>query len=115
MEDTVFNKMSKIADKVIKHYKTDFTQYDVLTYGRMYENTTFIWIVRKCGTYICGIAKDCITVSEERKNDIRENAKILVNHYMNEGYDKTVRFYHVSKNRFIKKINADTALKLVSQ
>ena len=53
--DKVYAKMSKIADEIIQHYKSDFTHWDTESYGRMYEGTKFIWLVCEYGTYILGI------------------------------------------------------------
>ena len=53
--DKVYAEMTKIADEIIQHYKTDFTHWDTESYGRMYEGTKFIWLVCEYGTYILGI------------------------------------------------------------
>ena len=105
----------------IQHYKTDFTEYDTLTYGRMYEGTHFLWCVRPCGTYIVGIAKTIkyktplnnIKWFEQEDflnfkkylSDVRENAKAVVEGFHDQHY------YYVVKGQSIKEITKAQALK----
>lgn len=124
MTDDVFEKMKVIADTSIQHYKTDFTEYDVRTYGRMYPGTHFLWCVRPCGTYIVGIPKtiksktplDTIDWFNQKEfkdfqdylNDVRETAKAVVNGFHDQ------HFYYVVKGQSIKEINKAQALKEIA-
>ena len=111
--DDVFIKMTQIADKTIKHYKTDFTEHDIITYGRMYEGTEFIWTVRKTGSYICGIPSAIMRKDEQYIKDVKDFSTTVIEHYKNVYGDK-VLYFHVSKGKFIRKISAEKALEKVS-
>lgn len=43
--------MEKIAKREVKHYFTDFTDYDVKDVLSAEVNTSFIWMLRESGTY----------------------------------------------------------------
>lgn len=118
--DEIFQKMKVIADTSIQHYKTDFTEYDVKTYGRMYPGTHFLWCVRPCGTYIVGIPKtikakiplDTIDWFNQKEfkdfqeylNDIRETAKAVIETFHDQHY------YYIVKGQSIKEITKTQAL-----
>jgi hypothetical protein len=127
MTDDIFEKMKVIADTSIQHYKTDFTEYDVRTYGRMYPGTHFLWCVRPCGTYIVGIPKtikpkmDCnnknwlVYQNGKERDDfqeyikiVKENANAIVNGFHNQ------HFYYVVKGQSIKEITKAQALKEIA-
>lgn len=111
--DNVFLKMTEIADKTIENYKEDFTEHDIITYGRMYEGTEFIWTVRKTGTYICGIPSTIKRNDKQYLADVKDFSKTIIEHYKNVYGDK-VLYFHISKGKFIKKISAEKALEKVS-
>ena len=48
---TVLDQMAEIVAKYVKHYQTDFTDYDVDTYKKADDGAQFVWLVRTCGTY----------------------------------------------------------------
>lgn len=48
---TVLDQMAEIVAKYVKHYQTDFTDYDVDTYRKADDGAQFVWLVRTCGTY----------------------------------------------------------------
>ena len=122
--DKVFQKMQRIADRSIQHYKTDFTEYDTRTYGRMYDGTHFLWCVRPCGTYICGIPKtiksktplDTINWFNQKEfedfqeylNDVRETSKAIVEAFHDQKY------YYVVKGESIREISKEQALKEIA-
>jgi hypothetical protein len=125
--DKVFQKMKSIADVSIQHYKTDFTEYDVLTYGRMYDGTHFLWCVRPCGTYIVGIAKTIEPKMDRDKKNwlvyqhgtshddfkeylkvVRETARVIVDGFHDQ------HFYYVVKGQSIKEITKTQALKEIA-
>ena len=113
--DKIFQKMTEIADRVIKHYKSDFTDYDINTYGRMYENTPFIWIVRKCGTYIVGLASKMSDCTQKAQEETREFATCVIEHYTGSGRSEDNHFFLIYKGKSIKEIDGNTALKMVRE
>lgn len=47
--------MSKIVGREVKHYLTDWTEYDqpsILDPEKIKESKSYIWITRECGTYL---------------------------------------------------------------
>lgn len=115
MKDTVFQKMTEIADRIVKHYKTDFTDYDINTYGRMYENTAFIWVVRTCGTYIVGLASKMTDCPKEAQENTRAFAISIIEHYTGCGKSENNHFFLVCKAKSIEEIDGLTALKMVKE
>ncbi len=114
-KDKIFQKMNEIAERVIKHYKSDFTDYDINTYGRMYENTPFIWIVRKCGTYIVGLASKMSDCTQKAQEETREFATCIIEHYTGSGRSEDNHFFLIYKGKSIKEIDGNTALKMVKE
>ena len=130
MKDRVFSRMTSIADKTIKHYKTDFTVYDTQAYGRMYEGTKFIWQVCEYGTYILGIPayiKKQLGIKDFEKVDsrlLKPGYEMTLSEYLGQirGFSESVINYYqadnseyflVTKNKEIKRITAEKALKIV--
>lgn len=114
MKDKILLKMTEIVGQIIRHYKTDFTEHDLITYGRMYENTPFIWVVRKCGTYITGIPCLYNGNDEEIKNNMTRFSRAIISHYVYEGSDKDNHFFLVYKGKSIKEIKGRKALELMN-
>ena len=129
--DKVFLKMSEIVDKFVQNYKTDFTVHDTQTYGRMYDGTQFIWIVRPSGTWVCGIPsviKKSWNVQGWETVDprlVKPNfTNMTFGEYLKEieSYSKDIvsaydepknRFYLVTKGKDIKQISKQQALEII--
>lgn len=54
MDKILFDEMSKIVEKNVKYYKTDFYNIDVKSIEN-YDSNEFLWIVRESGTLILNI------------------------------------------------------------
>lgn len=50
----IINKMSRLVNRTVKHYKTDFTDYDIKTIEKAESEkaASFLWILRECGTFL---------------------------------------------------------------
>lgn len=44
--------MERIARRIVKHFFSDFTEYDVKTVQEAEKNSSYIWILRNSGTYL---------------------------------------------------------------
>lgn len=44
--------MERAARREVKHYFSDFTDYDVPNVATMETGTSWIWITRECGTHL---------------------------------------------------------------
>lgn len=44
--------MERAARREVKHYFSDFTDYDAPNVGTMEAGTSWIWITRECGTHL---------------------------------------------------------------
>ena len=56
----LIEKMSRLVNRTVKHYKTDFTDYDLKTIDKIAaspDSVKCLWIIRKCGTHIVYIDK----------------------------------------------------------
>lgn len=130
--DKVLSEMAKIADEVIKAYKTDFTNWDVQSYGRMYEGTKFIWLAREHGTYILGIPSEIrkkFNLNDEEKVDprlVKPGYEMTVKEYVDyiKGWGETIvnhyggenaRYFMVVKGESIKPITREKALEIVME
>lgn len=79
----IIEQMQKIAQRYIKHYLSDFTDYDVPAMQRIMQESKqtkpLIWIVRPCGSWLLESLKSDTSVS-------------IYRYYLD---DKTVRYYEV--------------------
>ncbi len=48
----LLDSMERIARREVKHYFTDWTEYDAPTVAGMEPGTSWIWITRDCGTHL---------------------------------------------------------------
>ena len=79
----IIEQMQKIAEKYIKHYLSDFTNYDVPAMHRIMQESEqknpLIWIVRPCGSWLLETLDSASSMSVYR-------------YYLD---DKTVRYYEI--------------------
>ena len=79
----IIEQMQKIAEKYIKHYMSDFTNYDVPAMHRIMQESEqknpLIWIVRPCGSWLLETLDSASSMSVYR-------------YYLD---DKTVRYYEI--------------------
>ena len=48
----LIDSMERIARRTVKHYFSDFTEYDAPAVAAMETGTSWIWLVRECGTHL---------------------------------------------------------------
>lgn len=115
MNDEVLAKMTRIANRYIKAWKTDFTNYDIDKYNKSMNGTEFIWIVRPCGTHFLNIPKQFQMLfgpmSEDDFNKEQSHVHKVVDYYK----DGKNRFYHVVKGKLVKKVSRDYCLALCKE
>ena len=79
----IIEQMQKIAEKYIKHYMSDFTNYDVPAMQRIVQESNrikpVIWIVRPCGSWLLESLESDTSLS-------------IYRYYLD---DKTVRYYEI--------------------
>lgn len=114
MEDKILKQMTEIAENYIELYKSDFTDFDVINYGRMYDKTPFIWIVRQYGTYLVGIASKIKDREEDYIEEVKNYSVSVTSYYAKERKCKKNRFFYIEKNHLIKELSPKEALDLVS-
>ncbi len=114
MEDKILKQMTEIAENYIEFYKSDFTDFDVINYGRMYDKTPFIWIVRQYGTYLVGIASKIKDREEDYIEEVKNYSVSVTSYYAKEKKCKKNRFFYIEKNHLMKELSPKEALDLVS-
>ena len=85
--EQLLEKMESIVKKTVKHYQSDFYDYDV-SFVRNFDSEkydSFYWIVRECGTHFFheNIEKDDVKNNDvlairENWKDIKEYQAILI-------------------------------------
>ena len=90
----LLNKMENIVKRYVKHYKSDFYDYDLHELKKENEKK-YVWIVRESGTFLLDIGK---LKNPEKEND---GTRIIYNYYLDDN-----RYYKVDlKKGSIKKYN----------
>lgn len=85
MINKVLEQMTAIVEKSVKHYKTDFYDYDMKDI-KDGKSDKYIWIVRDCGTWLSA----------------SENISNTYSYYLD---DKSVAYYEIDMKRgTVKKI-----------
>lgn len=103
----MLKKMENIVKKYVKHFKSDFYDYDVLTIGRCYPNQVLIWIVRNCGTYLVANCKHL----KERSEESQAVSMAIFEYYEN---DPEIRFYEVITGKSVIKISNKKAREILT-
>jgi hypothetical protein len=115
MEDLIFKRMTNVVNRYVKHWKTDFTEYDIGEYDKSMNGTEFIWIVRPCGTHLLHTPNQLQMIYGPLTDDemTREVSHIHdVVSYYNESKN---RFYHIIKGQSIKKVPKQFCLDLINK
>lgn len=50
--EALLASMERIARRTVKHYFSDYTEYDAPAVAAMEAGTSWIWLVRECGTHL---------------------------------------------------------------
>ena len=50
--ESLLENMERIAKRTVKHYFSDFTEYDVKTVKQAETGKSYIWLLRETGTYL---------------------------------------------------------------
>ncbi len=50
--EKLLESMERIAKRTVKHYFSDFTDYDVKTVKEAETGKSYIWLLRETGTYL---------------------------------------------------------------
>lgn len=80
----LLQKMTNLVNKTVKHYKEDFTVYDVKHLDEIEaegKNAAFMWIIRECGTHIIGLENGELTAGAA-------------------DYLEAVRYYHKQRKEY---------------
>lgn len=89
----LLSKMENIVKRYVKHYKSDFYDYDLDTLKSENEKK-YIWIVRECGTFL-------LDINRLKDSEKENSARIIYNYYLDNN-----RYYKVDlKKGSIKKYN----------
>lgn len=50
--ESLLESMERIAKRTVKHYFSDFTEYDVKTVKEAETGKSYVWLLRETGTYL---------------------------------------------------------------
>jgi hypothetical protein len=113
MIDEIFDKMSRIANRYVKAWITDFTHYDAPKYANSMNGTEFIWIVRPCGTHFFNVPKQFQMIFGPMTDEDKEKEKGFIRDTVNYYNEDDNRFYHIIKGKSIKKVSKQFCLRLL--
>lgn len=117
----IIEKMQTIANRKVKHYKSDFEIDKNYIYAKDYNN--YIWIVRSCGTYllpldeILGNNKDVIQLynycyDENKREAVSHEFDFKTGQFITKKHPKKHTFYFIDiKNNVVKEIRKDKTIK----
>ena len=52
---TIYQKIKRLASKIVEHYKTDLTKHDLRACNKMIPGSLAVWSARTCGTHFVWI------------------------------------------------------------
>ncbi len=115
MEDLVFKRMTNVANRYVKHWKTDFTKHDVGKYNKSMNGTEFVWIVRPCGTHLLNTPNQFQMLYGPLTDDEMTREVSYVHDVVDYYNEPKNRFYHIIKGQSIKKVSKQFCLDLINK
>lgn len=117
----IIEKMQKITNRKVKHYKSDF-EIDK-NYISVKNYNEYVWIVRECGTYLLPLNeiiennKDAIQLynycyDENKREAFSQEFDFKTGEIITKKHPKKHTFYFIDiKNNVVKEIRKDKTIK----
>lgn len=97
----IIKKMENIIKRRVKHYRSDFYDYDKPAMESCGNKYNFLWIVRECGTWLLDF--------DDAKTD-GSNASIVLNYYAPDQPDNDNAVLYKICNGSFKKVDYNKTL-----